>query len=148
MTCNNYKDLMMGYLDDELSDEQRITFKQHLSDCSDCRQELEEFKKLKAITDDVTLMEPEDKIWQQYWGNIYNRLERGIGWILFGISAILLLIYGGFKMIEEIVKDPTTGFGLKAGLIALIVGLAILFVSAARERLHFWSKDRYKDVRR
>ncbi len=148
MTCNNYKDLMMGYLDDELSDEQRTTFQEHLSDCSDCREELEEFKKLKAITDDVTLMQPEDKIWQQYWGNIYNRLERGIGWILFGISAILLLIYGGFKMIEEIVKDPTIGLGLKAGLIALIVGLAILFVSAARERLHFWSKDRYKDVRR
>ena len=148
MTCNNYKDLMMGYLDDELSDEQRTTFQEHLSDCSDCREELEDFKKLKAITDDVTLMQPEDKIWQQYWGNIYNRLERGIGWILFGISAILLLIYGGFKMIEEIVNDPTTGFGLKVGLIALIVGLAILFVSAARERLHFWSKDRYKDVRR
>ncbi len=148
MTCNNYKDLMMGYLDDELSDEQRTTFQEHLSDCSDCREELEDFKKLKAITDDVTLMQPEDKIWQQYWGNIYNRLERGVGWILFGISAILLLIYGGFKMIEEIVIDPTIGFGLKAGLIALIVGLAILFVSAARERLHFWSKDRYKDVRR
>ena len=148
MTCNNYKDLMMGYLDDELSDEQRIKFKEHLTDCSDCRQELEEFKKLKAITDDVTLMEPEDKIWQQYWGNIYNRLERGIGWILFGISAILLLIYGGFKMIEEIVNDPTIGLGLKAGLIVLIAGLAILFVSVARERLHFWSKDRYKDVRR
>jgi predicted anti-sigma-YlaC factor YlaD len=148
MTCNNYKDLMMGYLDDELSGEQRTTFQQHLTDCSDCRQELEEFRKLKAITDDVTLMEPEDKIWQQYWGNIYNRLERGVGWILFGISAILLLIYGGFKMIEEIVKDPTIGLGLKAGLIALIVGLAILFVSAARERLYFWTKDRYKDVRR
>ena len=148
MTCNNYKDLMMGYLDDELSDEQRITFKQHLSDCSDCRQELEEFKKLKAITDDVTLLEPEDKIWQQYWGNIYNRLERGVGWILFGISAILLLIYGGFKMIEDIVNDSTIGLGLKAGLIVLIAGLAILFVSVARERLHFWSKDRYKDVRR
>ena len=148
MTCNNYKDLMMGYLDDELSDAQRTTFQEHLTDCSDCRQELEEFKKLKAITDDVMLMEPEDKIWQQYWGNIYNRLERGVGWILFGISAILLLIYGGFKTIEEIVNDPTTGFGLKVGLIALIIGLAILFVSVARERLHFWSKDRYKDVRR
>ncbi len=148
MTCNNYKDLMMGYIDDELSDAQRTTFQEHLTDCSDCRQELEEFKRLKAITDDVTLLEPEDKIWQQYWGNIYNRLERGVGWILFGISAILLLIYGGFKMIEELVKDPTIGLGLKVGLIALIVGLAILFVSAARERLHFWSKDRYKDVRR
>jgi len=28
------------------------------------------------------------------------------------------------------------------------VGLAILFVSVVRERIFFWSKDRYKDVRR
>jgi len=148
MTCDNYKDLMMGWLDDELSDEQRNRFEQHLAGCDDCRGELEEFRKLKAITDEVTLLEPEDKIWQEYWDNIYNRLERGVGWILFGISAILLLIYGGFRMIEEIVRDPAIGFGLKAGLLAMIAGLAILFVSVVRERLHFWSKDRYKDVRR
>lgn len=148
MTCNDYKDLMMGYLDDELSNEQRQTFDNHLSTCKQCQIELASFRKLKAITDDVTLMEPEDRMWEQYWGNIYNRLERSIGWILFGISAILLLIYGGFKMIEEIVKDPTLGLGLKVGLLVLIVGLAILFVSVVRERMFFWKKDRYKDVRR
>ena len=148
MTCDEYKDLMMGYLDDELSDEQKHTFTEHLADCRACQTELEEFKKLKAITDDVALMEPEGKIWEQYWGNIYNRLERGVGWILFGVAAILLLIYGGFKMIEEIVEDPTIGISLKAGLLVLIAGLAILFVSVVRERLHFWKKDRYKDVRR
>ncbi len=148
MACDEYKDLMMGYLDDELSDEQKHTFTEHLAGCRACQTELEEFKKLKAITDDVALMEPEDKIWEQYWGNIYNRLERGVGWILFGVAAILLLIYGGFKMIEGIVEDPTIGISLKAGLLVLIAGLAILFVSVVRERLHFWKKDRYKDVRR
>jgi len=98
-------------IEDELSDEQRNRFEQHLAGCDDCRDELEEFRKLKAITDEV-------------------------------------LIYGGFRMIEEIVRDPAIGFGLKAGLLAMIAGLAILFVSVVRERLHFWSKDRYKDVRR
>jgi len=148
MTCENYRDLMMGYLDDELTAEQRKTFESHLAGCPHCRGELDGFRRLKSIADDVVLVEPEDKLWEQYWGNIYNRFERCLGWTLFGISAILLLIYGGFKMIEEIIKDPALGLGLKIGLLALIAGLAILLVSLVRERLYFRSRDRYKDVRR
>ncbi len=148
MTCHDYKDLMMGYLDNELSDEQKRQFEEHLTGCSECKDELEEFRKLKAITDEVTLVEPEDRIWQDYWNGIYNRIERSVGWIVFSVAAILLTIYGGFKLIEEIIKDATIGMLLKAGLLALIVGLAILFVSVLRERLYFWQRDRYKDVRR
>ena len=148
MTCQEYKDLMMAYLDNELDDEPRQAFEQHLATCPECAKELKEFEKLKQLTDSVTLMEPEDRIWQQYWGNVYNRIERNLGWILFSVAAILLIIYGGFKLIEEIIKDQTVGVLLKAALLTLIGGLAILFVSVLRERVHFWNKDRYKDVRR
>ncbi len=148
MTCHNYKDLMMGYLDNELTDEQKSRFEEHLSGCPECTDELKEFRKLKAITDEVTLVEPEDRIWQDYWNGVYNRIERNVGWIVFSVAAILLTIYGGFKLIEDIIKDATVGMLLKVGLLALIAGLAILFVSVLRERLHFWQKDRYKDVRR
>ena len=148
MTCHDYKDLMMGYLDNELSEEQRNRFEEHLSGCPECAGELKEFQKLKAITDEVTLVEPEDQLWQDYWTGIYNRIERDIGWIIFSVSAILLSIYGGFKLIENIVTDATVGTLLKIGLITLIVGLAILFVSVLRERIYFWSKDRYRNVRR
>ena len=148
MTCPEYKDLMMGYLDDELDDQQRAKFEAHLKDCSECSGELAQFTKLKEITDEVTLVEPEDRIWQQYWSNVYNRLERGTGWIVFSVAAILLVIYCGFKLIEEVIADPAVGMMLKVVLLTLIAGTAILFVSAARERLYFWRKDRYKDVRR
>ena len=148
MTCHDYKDLMMGYLDNELSDEQKRQFEEHLAGCSECKDELEEFRKLKAITDEVTLVEPEDRIWQDYWDGIYNRIERSIGWIVFSVAAILLIIYAGFKAIEEMIKDPDIEAILKVGLLALIVGLAILFVSVLRERLYFWQRDRYKNVRR
>ena len=148
MTCHDYKDLMMGYLDNELSEEQKNRFEEHLAGCPECAGELKEFQKLKAITDEVTLVEPEDRIWQDYWAGIYNRIERDIGWIIFSVSAILLSICGGFKLIEKIVTDATTGMLLKIGLIALIVGLAILFVSVLRERIYFWSKDRYRNIRR
>jgi len=148
MTCHDYKDLMMGYLDNELSDEQKNRFEEHLAGCPECAGELKEFQKLKAITDEVTLVEPEDRIWQDYWTGIYNRIERSAGWVIFSVAAILLAIYGGFKLIEEIITDATTGMLLKLGLLALIVGLAILFISVLRERMYFWSKDRYRNVRR
>ena len=148
MTCHDYKDIMMGYLDNELSNEQRRQFEEHLTGCSECKAELKEFSKLKAITDEVTLVEPEDKIWQDYWSGVYNRIERSVGWIVFSVAAILLAIYGGFKLIEEIITDPSVGILLKAGLLVLIAGLAILLVSVSRERLYFWQKDRYRNVRR
>ena len=148
MTCHDFKDLMMGYLDNELSDEARRRFEDHVDGCPECARELKEFKRLKTITDEVTLIEPEDRLWQDYWNGIYNRIERSIGWIIFSDAAILLTIYGGFRAIEEIIKDPKIEFLFKAGLLALLVGLAILFVSVLRERIYFWKRDRYKDVRR
>jgi len=148
MACEDYKDLMMGYLDEELSAEQIRQFEEHLTACNQCTAQLQEFRQLKAITDQMTLIEPEDRLWQQYWDGIYNRVERGIGWTIFSVAAILLTIYGGFKAIEALITDPTVGLLLKVAMLALLVGLAILFVSVLRERIFFWTKDRYKDVRR
>jgi predicted anti-sigma-YlaC factor YlaD len=148
MTCQNHKDLMMAYLDDELNDEQKRAFEAHLASCGDCAKDLEEFKKLKRMTDYVALTEPEDRIWDEYWNSLYNRIERGTGWILFSVAAIALLIYGGFELVESIIEDRTVGVLAKMGVLALVGGLAILFVSVLRERIYFWGRDRYKDVRR
>jgi len=148
VACNQYKELLMGYLDNELNDHQRRQVEEHLAQCRNCAAELEQFKKLKAITDDLALVQPEDRIWQDYWSGIYNRIERRLGWILFSVAAVLLTVYGGFELIEQIVADPAVGIILKIGLLMLIVGIAILFVSVLRERLYFWKADRYKDVRR
>jgi predicted anti-sigma-YlaC factor YlaD len=148
MTCQDHKDLMMAYLDNELNDEQKAAFELHLASCADCTKDLQEFKKLKQMTDCVALTEPEDQIWDQYWNNLYNRIERGTGWILFSVAAIALLIYGGFELVETIIEDRTISVLAKVGVLALIGGLAILFVSTLRERIYFWSRDRYKDVRR
>lgn len=146
MKCLKSKEQLMGYLDGELDKEQVRCLEQHLSQCADCKQELEDFRRLIAVTSDVNLREPEQKLWDQYWSGLYNRIERGIGWILFSVASIALLIWGGFKVIESIIVDPQIGVMLKIGLLALLGGLSILLVSVTRERLYFRKKDRYKDV--
>ena len=70
MACEDYKDLMMGYLDEELSAEQIRSFEEHLTTCKQCSSQLQEFRQLKAITDQMTLIEPGDRLWQQYWDGI------------------------------------------------------------------------------
>jgi anti-sigma factor RsiW len=148
MTCEGWKDLLMGYLDGELDDEQTRRLEAHLQSCETCRKELEGFRKLVAIADEVVPQEPEDKMWEQYWSGLYNRMERGVGWVLFGVAAIALLLYGAFAAIREFIQDPAVSLLLKIGVVAMLGGLVILFVSVLRERLFFWSRDRYKDVRR
>jgi predicted anti-sigma-YlaC factor YlaD len=148
MTCQDNKDLMMAYLDNELNETDKRKLNEHLASCPVCTREMEEFKRLKVMTEGIALAEPEDRIWDQYWGNVYNRAERGIGWVISSVAAILLLVYVGFIAIERLIEDPTLSILLKIGLLALLGGLAILFVSVLRERIYFWSRDRYKDVRR
>ncbi len=52
---------------------------------------------------------PKD-VWRLYWASVYNRLERRIGWILFSIGAMIILFFGGYKMVEGIIQDPSIPF--------------------------------------
>ncbi|MBP8302989.1 MAG: zf-HC2 domain-containing protein [Phycisphaerae bacterium] len=148
MTCRDYRDWMMAFVDGELDGPQKKAFEDHIAGCRGCAEELAQFQKLKTLTDRAALAEPEDRIWQQYWDGVYNRIERGLGWILFSMAAILLILYGGYKAVEAILRDPGVGLCLKITLLTLVAGVGVLFVSVARERLYFWKRERYKDVRR
>ena len=148
MSCDKYKDLLMGYLDDEISDEERVELEKHLTECDECTKELADFKDLKTITDDIILYQPEDEVFDKYWSSVYNRIERNVGWIILSVSGMVVLFYTGFMVIEDIIKDETLSCVFKVALIAFVAALSILLVSVLRERLNTRKNDRYKDVRR
>jgi hypothetical protein len=93
--------------------------------------------------------EPSDVELEKYWASIYSRLERGAGWVLLSLGAILLLCYGSFRLLEGLIKDPTVDVVVKVGVVALVFGVVILFVSLLRERLAVRKADRYsKEIER
>jgi predicted anti-sigma-YlaC factor YlaD len=149
MNCDEFRPLITGYLDDELSPKDRNRLEEHISACEACAQVLAELTELKEELSMLSFEEPSDAELERYWRSIYNRLERGVGWVLFSVGAILLLCYGAFKLIEEVVKDPSVAAVIKVGVVALLFGTAILFVSLLRERLAVRRVDKYsKEVRR
>ncbi len=70
-----------------------------------------------------------------YRASLYNRLERSIGWFLFFVGILILLIYGGLKIVNCFVKDLSITLPLKIGILVIIGGLVILLVSLIKEQL-------------
>jgi len=148
MKHEEYKKLLVGYLDGELKNKERELIENHLKKCPECREELKEFKKLRGVMMSIKYQKPGDEVWENYWKSIYNRLERGISWILTSIGAAVLLFYGGFKLVENLIKNPEIALILKIGILVLLAGLVILFVSILRERIFTYKYDKYKEVKR
>ncbi len=149
MKCDQKKMLLTGYIDGELTETQQGDLQEHLDCCPNCRQELAQLKSLSEELAMLKFYEPTDAELERYWSGVYNRLERGLGWVFFSIGSIVLLSYGSFKMIEQLIADPTVALAVKIGTVALMLGLVMLFISILRERLQVRRADKYsKEIER
>ena len=135
MKCEQYEVMLTGYIDGELTDAQQVELEAPLDTCQNCRDELAQIKSLWEELAMLKFYEPTDAELDRYWSGIYNRLERGLGWMLFSVGAVVLLSYGAFKLIEDLITDPAIAMAVKIGSAALLLGLVLLFVSILRERL-------------
>ena len=149
MSCDPFQSLITGYLDGELSDEQRTALEVHLADCQGCQRELAEERELKAGLETVTFREPGDDELERFWQGVYNRAERGVGWVLLTIGAIALLSFGAIMLIGKLFADSGISWIVKIGVVAVMAGVVLLFVSILRERLTVRKTDKYsKEVMR
>ena len=133
---------------DELPEHERAEIMVHLESCHACRQELHEFQEMESLLTGLRLQDPPDTIWDDYWSDIYNRMERKLAWFVFSVGAAVLLFMGFVGLIYEILLDPGLSVLIKGGLICIGAGLVILLVSVIREQLYHRKRERYREVRR
>lgn len=138
--------LMMGALDGEISRQEEQELAQLLKRDPVLEAEWEQLQRVKEVTSGMVFRKPPEEVWDKYWAGVYQRFERGIGWILVSVGAIVLLSYGAWEGVQEFLDDTTTPQIVKYGATALIVGLVVLFVSVVREKLFVRRSDPYKDV--
>ena len=148
MTEDAFKPLLMGYLDGELAETEVQGIEEHLKGCPHCVSELEEFRRLKEVTHNMRVVMPDDRYWDQYWSNIYNRLERRVGWILVSLGAILLTSYGLYYLVSKLMLQGNIPLVVRIGIVALVVGFCTLVISALRERVFLSKSDKYERIKR
>jgi len=146
MDHEQIKQIIAAAVDGGLDDESRAMVAGHLATCPECRKEYEELTKVEEVMGKMTFKNPPHGIWDVYWTSVYNRLERGIGWILFSLGAIILLFFGGYKLVEGIIENAALPLLLKVGVLALLGGAIVLLVSLIREQFFVRKRERYKEI--
>jgi len=146
MDHKKIKELILLYHEGGLSKKEKTEVEEHLVQCPECQKEFEETKKLEDVMGKMKLKNPGEEVWKAYWASIYNRLERKAGWILMSIGGMILLFFGGYKLVEGIIQDPSIPLVFKIGILTFLAGIVMLLVSLMKEQIFVYKKERYKEV--
>ena len=140
--------LMMAALDREISGEESRELELYLEKDPRLRDEWERMGMVKKVTSSMAFRDPPDEVWGEYWTAVYNRIERGIGWIFVSIGTVVLLAYGAWEVMQALYNDSDIPMFIKIAIISVAVGFLILAVSVIREKLFTRRSDPYKEIER
>jgi ferric-dicitrate binding protein FerR (iron transport regulator) len=140
--------LMMAALDGEIESEEWRELNGILERDPAIRQEWERMNRVKEVTGAMAYRNPPEEVWGRYWTSIYNRLERGVGWILVSIGAMILIAYGAWEAMRSMWADAEMPLFLKVAVMAVVLGLIVLLISTCREKFFAWKRDPYKEIER
>ena len=141
-------ELLMRALDGEISKEQSAELEELMRSDEVLRAEWNDLIRVKEQTAALELRKPPDDLWEDYMDSVYRRVERGIGWILLSVGAVVVFSYVLWQIIEELIGDVTIPWYVKGGVLALLVGIVVLAVSVIREKYFVFKDDPYRDVQR
>ena len=141
-TDSHVGELLSGYVDGELTQQQRQLVSLHCDGCEECRETLAKLRELRQSIGKAQLSEVGEDKWRETMNDNTVQTTRNIGWLIFiaGLLAIAGIGVFGFLFSDEI------AFGMKLIIIGVYGGLALLFFSVLRQRLIERKTDKYKDV--
>ncbi len=136
------------YLSGEITADEEKELQELLENSEELKAEFEEQKKITEVLKKMKLKNPDAEVWDAYWLGIYNKIERGLAWIIISIGAILLLGYSAVEALQNLIEDTSMPLIIKIGSLLLAIGFIILFVSLIREKIFKAKHDKYKEIQR
>ncbi len=136
-------ELLSGYIDGELTQQDKQRVRLHCEACEQCRNELTELEALRKAVGETRLSDIGKDTWRENMNDSAVRTSRGIGWLLFIGGLLIAAGYGIYEFIRELESIPTIALMIIGGVYG---GLLLLFVSVLRQRLIERRTDKYEDV--
>ena len=135
-------ELLSGYIDGELTQQQAQRVRIHCERCDACTEELERLEELREQVGGSRLSPLSEDIWREHMNEPTVELTRGIGWLLF-IAGVLAISGIG---VYQFIIDTSIALHFKIISALIWVGLGALLISVLRQRLIERKSDKYKDV--
>ena len=142
--CTEYKSLMMGLMDNELTPEETADVNQHLIRCEACRKEFDELSRSYSKLESVSFSGPSDDELDRIWKSPFSRFTRNTGLFIVFAGWIILIIY---SLVEFFISD-TEPILPKIAFLGIIIGFIILLYTVLSDRLKILRTDPYKEIKR
>lgn len=140
--------LLEKHFENELTDMESEEFETLINSNAELKRELEEQKRIKEVLRKMKLKNPSREEWDSYWMGVYNRIERGIAWIVISIGALIFFGYASYEVVNAFIKNTHTPPLAKLGITLLVFGALILIFSLIREKIFTSKRDKYKEIQR
>lgn len=135
-------ELLSGYIDGELTQQQRQQVEMHSAQCTQCHNDLQDLRDLRERIAGAALSPIGTDQWRENMHDSSVETSRNVGWILFILGMVAI----GLVLVFGVMADDGIALGMKVILFAIYGGLAVLFYSVLRQRLIERKTDKYKDV--
>ena len=135
-------ELLSGFVDGELTQQERQRVTLHCDECDECRENLAKLRALRERIGKAQLSEVGEDKWRETINDSRVQTPRSIGWLLF-IAGLLAV--AGIVLVQLFFNDEIP-IGMKLLMVAIYGGLAALLYSVLRQRLIERKTDKYKDV--
>lgn len=139
--------LLMAAVDDELSLEDRHELDDLAARSPEVREEWERLTRVRTVTHTMTWKEPAVETWDRYWGNVYNRTERKVAWLLVLGGALVLSGWALWEAVpawfSSIWDDDSMPLPVRIATVSALLGGLLLIVSVVREQLTVKRTDPY-----
>lgn len=133
---------LSGYIDGELTQQERQRVVLHCESCEGCRQDLAELQALRQRIGKTRLSVIGEDKWRETMEDTTVQTSRTIGWMLF-IAGLLMAFGAG---LIAFLSSSGLSLGEKVIIFAIYGGLATLLFSVLRQRMIERKTDKYKDV--
>lgn len=136
-------ELLSGFIDGELTQQDRQRVQLHIDGCKKCSADVDELRLLRQTVGKARLSRLDDDVWREAMDDTMVKASRGIGWLLV-VGAVLL---GAGLGVYELVSSPSSMSLLEKMIVGGVYGgMLLIFISVLRQRLIERKTDRYKDV--
>jgi anti-sigma factor RsiW len=135
---------LSAYLDGELTQQEAQRVSVALRHSPELRAKYEDLKRLRDEIRSLDFPAPNDQEWRRIVGQATFKTTRGLGWLLWAGAAAVLTGYA----LWEFATDPSIEALERIGVLTMLLGIALVFLTVLWERLGAHKHDKYKDIER